>query len=243
VTYSKPSTCFWWSYFLIAVVVWTSPVGAQEPSPEVQKEMPGITKDYVRTKGYVSVYGLGTIPRDENLSVEGIQFRNTDVKGGFGAGMKAGIFPAWTKGFIGAEVEMFGHGGEVAAPISGGQFAQGDLSAIHAMVNIVARYPGQYLQPYVGAGGGGSLGFLTGVDIQIPPVQFTGDGVSGALAYQLFAGMRANLTSRFFVFGEYKYLAANYSWEAKPDIGFGPNLEVELNFRTQIIAAGVGISF
>ncbi len=87
------------------------------------------------------MYGLGTIPRDENLSVEGIKFRNTDVKGGFGSGMKAGIFPAWTKGFIGAEIEMFGHGGEVATPISGGRFAQGDLSAIHAMVNDCSAVP------------------------------------------------------------------------------------------------------
>jgi len=43
------------------------------------------------------------------------------------------------------------------------------------------------------------------------------------------------VTESVFVFGEYKYFASRYQW--------GGSLDPSLDFRTQIVAIGVGLSF
>jgi opacity protein-like surface antigen len=54
-------------------------------------------------------------------------------------------------------------------------------------------------------------------------------------AFQYFAGVRVLVTENVFMFGEYKYFASRYQW--------GGNLEPSLDFRTHIVAIGVGLAF
>ena len=56
-----------------------------------------------------------------------------------------------------------------------------------------------------------------------------------SLALQYLAGLRALVTERVFLFGEYKYFASRYHWSG--------SLEPSLNLRTHIIAVGVGLAF
>ncbi|ALA60928.1 outer membrane protein [Nitrospira moscoviensis] len=179
---------------------------------------------------------LGTIPIDENLDVGGTAVPNTNVKGSVGAGLKAGIIPKFTNGMVGVEGEVFGHGGNVTAPQ-----AQGDLAVINFMVNVIARYPGEVIQPYIGTGIGVSAGQLSDANIRAGSSQLTGKSTDGAFAYQFLGGIRAYVTKGIFLFGEYKYFAANYKWESE-GIGTG-SPATKLDFRTQIVSGGIGISF
>jgi opacity protein-like surface antigen len=186
-----------------------------------------------KTEGYVSLSILGTIPKNESLNVGGASFANTDVKGSAGAGLKAGIFPSFGGGFLGFEGDLFGFGGKVQSTQ-----ATGSLTSINAMVNLIARYPGEIIQPYIGVGGGLSAGMLRDVNIQGGPFALSGSSGSAAFGYQFLAGVRALVTKRVFLFGEYKYFSANYDWESE---GAGPH--VELDYRAQIISGGIGLSF
>jgi hypothetical protein len=193
--------------------------------------------DKPKTEFYGAFSILGTMPKDENLTVGGTTIFDTNVKGSVGAGLKAGIFPKFAGGVFGVEGEVFGHGGRVNAP---GQ-VQGDLTVINFMVNVLARYPGEIIQPYVGAGVGVSAGQLRDANIQVVGLQLTGKASDGAGAFQFFGGVRAYVTKVIFLFGEYKYFAANYKWESE-GISTG-NPSVNFDFRTQIVSGGIGISF
>jgi len=190
-----------------------------------------------KTEFYGAFSILGTIPKDENLTVGGTTIFDTNVKGSVGAGLKAGIFPKFAGGVFGVEGEVFGHGGRVNAP---GQ-VQGDLAVINFMVNVLARYPGEIIQPYVGAGVGVSASDLRDANIQVAGLQLTGRASDGAGAFQFFGGVRAYVTKVIFLFGEYKYFAANYTWESRGMTTVSPS--VNFDFRTQIVSGGIGISF
>lgn len=222
---------------LLCSVFWIDPVQAQE----------GGTTDNTsvsnkKTEVYIGIYVLGTLPQDKNLSVGGTEIQQTSVSGAVGAGGKAGVFPAFGRGYLGLEGELFGYGGKVNAPqtfTSGGLTqAQGNLTIVNAMVNLLARYPGELIQPYAGVGFGVSAASVTDATIQVGPMALTGESNDAAFAYQFFAGARAYITKKIFLFGEYKYFSANYKWEAE---GGGPT--TTLDFRTQIVSGGVGLSF
>lgn len=100
-----------------------------------------------KTEFYGALSILGTMPKDENLNVGGTTIPNTNVKGSVGVGAKARIFPEFAGGVFGVEGEFFGHGGKLSAPQ-----AQSDLTVVNFMVNVLARYPGEIIQPYVGQG-------------------------------------------------------------------------------------------
>lgn len=191
---------------------------------------------------YVGVFILGSTPKNKNLVVGGDEIPQTTVGSGMGAGIKAGLYPPLTNRIVGIEAEIFGHGGDVTAPrttVSGGtRFANANLITFNTMANLVMRYPGEILQPYIGAGWGLSSGFLTDIDIERGTDQLSGTGGTMTVAYQFLGGLRANLTKNVFLFGEYKYFAAQYEWDSE---GSGPS--TSLDFRTQFISGGVGLSF
>lgn len=206
----------------------------------------GVTASGGKTEGYGSLYIFGASPKNSNVALSSAEFPNTSLSSGIGAGIKAGIFPKFAHGFLGAEADVFGFGSEITSPrttVSGAtRFFNGNLASINTMFDLVARYPGEYLQPYVGVGGGLSLGLLTGADFQSGAFQSISDtGSTAAFAYQLFAGLRANVTKRVFLFGEYKYFAANYDWKVQAIPGIETSLS--LNFATHIFAGGLGIRF
>lgn len=190
-----------------------------------------------KTEFYGALSILGTMPTNKNFTVGGTTIFDTNIEGSAGAGLKAGIFPKFTGGIFGVEGEVFGHGGKLNAP---GQ-AQGDLTVINFMVNVLARYPGEIVQPYAGAGFGVSAGQLRDANIQVTGSQLTGKADDRAFAFQFLGGVRAYVTKKVFLFGEYKYFAANYKWESEGISTGSPS--VKLDFRTQIISGGIGISF
>ena len=199
-----------------------------------------------KTEGYVSVYGLYTSPKTSNISLGSTEFPNTSLDSGFGGGIKTGIFPKFARGFVGGELDLFGFGSKVTSPqtLIGGwpSFFNGNLTSVNFMVNVVARYPGRYLQPYAGAGAGGSFGLLTSVDFQSQGIQSISDvGATGAFAYQFIGGLRVHVTRRFYVYGEYKYFKADYKWDAQ--VIFGQDTAVSLDFTTHILSGGIGIRF
>ena len=121
---------------------------------------------------------IGLFPQDKDLTVGGNQISNTDVRGTIGAGIKFDIYPWFTKNIVGAEIEVFGLGGSVRAPRttsgSGTTQAQGSLIAITTMYNLMLRYSGETIQPYIGAGVGSSTGILYNVNIQSGNVGLSG---------------------------------------------------------------------
>ena len=104
------------------------------------------------------------------------------------------------------------------------------------MVNLVARYPGELFQPYVGIGGGHSTGYLTRVDGRSLSNPLEGDNRDNAWGYQFLEGVRVVLSSRIFGFAEYKYLVMDHKWS-------DANPTVALDFRTHYAGAGLGLSF
>ena len=191
----------------------------------------------------LSGHVLGMFPRDEGLSVGGNRISNTDVRGTIGAGIKFDIYPWFTKKIVGAEIEAFGLGGSVRAPQTtsgtGTTQAQGSLIAITTMYNLMLRYPGETIQPYIGAGVGSSTGILYNANIQSGNVGLSGTSWDLAFAYQFLGGVRAFVTKKLFLFGEYKYFVTNYSWDSE---GAG-NQRIKLDFQTHIVSGGIGWSF
>lgn len=113
---------------------------------------------------------MGVIPREKDLTVGGAGIPRIDIRGTVGVGIKFEACPAFTKKIVGGEVEVFGLRGSVrAARItsrSGATQAQGSLSAVNSMFNLLLRYPREIIQPYVGVGGGTFSGFLYNASIQ-----------------------------------------------------------------------------
>lgn len=188
---------------------------------------------------YGAIYLLGSLAKNRNLNVGGEELSPTTVRNGAGGGFKAGVFPAFTGYVLGIQAESFGLGQEVTAPASMGssgiQSAHGTLLAWTTMVSLLVQYPGKIVKPYAGIGVGWSSSYL--VDAQLTKGSTTQTGTLGdiSVAFQYLAGIRAHLTDSVFVFGEYKYFTSRYHWSG--------SLDPSLDFRTQIVAVGVGLSF
>ena len=105
---------------------------------------------------------IGLFPQDKDLSAGGNRIPNTNVRGTLGAGIKFDIYPWFTNKVLGGEIETFGFGGSVRASKTtsgiGTSQAQGSLVAISTMYNLMLRYPGVTIQPYVGIGAGSNRG-------------------------------------------------------------------------------------
>ncbi|MEP6958609.1 MAG: hypothetical protein ABI980_07745 [Nitrospirota bacterium] len=139
---------------------------------------------------------FGVLPQDKDLSVGGNRIPNTDVRGTIGAGIKLDIYPWFTKKIVGAEIEAFGLGGSIRASRTtsgtGTTQAQGNLIAIATMYNLMLRYPGETVQPYIGVGVGSSPGILYNANIQSGNVGLSGASGDLAFAYQFLGGVRAS---------------------------------------------------
>ena len=201
----------------------------------------------VKTEFYVSVFMQGSRPLNRPARLQEDPFSNTDVQGGLGGGLKVGFYPAFAGQFVGLEAELSGLDGKVNAPsaTTGGvtRSANFRLQSINAMANVLLRYPGETIQPYLGIGAGLSGGFARDLNLQHSNIGTVHENAAdGAFAYQFLGGVRANVTERMFLFTEYKYFVANYQWESELANGArGPSFT--LNYRTHIISGGVGFTF
>jgi opacity protein-like surface antigen len=188
---------------------------------------------------YGAIYLLGSLAKNRNLNVAGDELPSTTVRNGGGGGFKAGVFPSFTGYVLGIQAESFGLGHEVTAPASMGssgiQSGQGTLLAWTTMVSLIAQYPGKILKPYGGVGAGWSSSYLVDARFSKGTATQTGTLRDTSLALQYFAGLRALVTDKVFVFGEYKYFASRYQWSGR--------LESSLDLRTHIVAIGIGLAF
>ncbi|TKB80235.1 MAG: hypothetical protein E8D42_02455 [Nitrospira sp.] len=106
---------------------------------------------------------------------------------------------------------------------------------------MLARYPGQTLQPYVGAGIGFSVSRFGSATLSTGKgaTTVTGDAADAAFAYQAFVGTRAYVTARVYLFGEYKFFGSNYHYRSNATTQPLTTLE----FQTHLFAGGVGMAF
>ena len=124
-------------------------------------------------------------------------------------------------------------------------FAVAMMILMLGLVRLAQEYPTP--KPHtiliIGIGAGLSGGFARDLNFQHSTIGVVNENAAdGAFAYQLIGGVRANVTDRLFLFTEYKYFVANYQWESEFANGSrGPSFT--LNYRSHIIAGGVGIAF
>lgn len=98
--------------------------------------------------------------------------------------------------------------------------------------NFIARYPGRTFQPYVGVGVGAAIVHIG----DTPTVQSDSDV---AVAWNVLAGLRAFITPRIAVFGEYKYGGATLKF----DQAFGDLGGFSGNYRAQYVLGGLSYHF
>lgn len=180
----------------------------------------------------LGLYVIGAFPSDHGLYAQGGNPTDTRVTNGVGAGIKAAVFLKPFGNIVGLQLESFGHGSEItfSSPTSPGSLASTNLWVFNSMLNLIVRYPGETFLPYVGVGGGFSNGVLTSSNI--PGRADTDFESSWAFGYQFLAGVEANLAERWYLFSEYKYLAANFHWS-----------QLALDYRSQYVVFGVGLRF
>lgn len=180
----------------------------------------------------MSLYTLGAFPSNEGLFAQGSNPADTRITNGVGAGIKVAVFPRNLGNSIGIELESSGHGSEVtfSSPTRAGSPASTNLWVFNSMVNLILRYPGKVVMPYIGLGGGLSNGVLTHADIpgRSDP-DFEGSWTFGS---QFFGGVQGNLSENVFLFSEYKYFSATYHWK-----------QLALDFRSQYAVFGIGLRF
>jgi hypothetical protein len=188
----------------------------------------------------VSLYGFGLAPATSDLQVDGVAVTDARISRAYGAGLKGDWFPAVSGGIVGLEAEVFGHGGTVSAP-AGTTSANGDLKNLNVLVNVLARYPGQTLQPYVGVGVGVSWSRFSDAALSVANGATTISGIATdtAFAYQFLAGTRAYVNDRLYFFGEYKFFGATYNYKSAA----ATHPLTTLEFQTHLFAGGIGMAF
>jgi opacity protein-like surface antigen len=219
---------------------------SKSASASVAKTNEGTAREE-KSEIYLGLFMMGNNPSNRSLKFEDDPYTNTNVGGGLGGGFKIGVFPAFTGRIVGLEAELAGFTGNVDAPqaTSGGvtRSAHFRLNLINAMTNLLFRYPGKIVQPYLGMGVGISGGFARSLNVQNSSVgTITENAGDGAFAYQFIGGARVNVNQNWFLFSEYKYFVANYKWESEV-AGGAPGPSFSLPFRTHIVAGGVGFRF
>jgi len=208
-----------WRPFLACIVVF-SPFSAHAVLEAREKE-----------DVYLGIYALGSLPVNTNVILAGMEGTGTAVGKGGGAGIQVAIFPAFTNRMVGVELEYFAHGATLSFPLASGPgTGTSDLVILNSMINLLFRYPGRVIQPYIGIGAGTSQAIVVGSNI---PGRTNKDfETSLTLGYQFIGGLQGNLSERTFLFSEYKHLAADYHWS-----------KLSLDFRSHYVIVGIGLRF
>jgi opacity protein-like surface antigen len=193
---------------------------------------PGLVVAAETADANIGLYTLGSFPSNQGLYAQGANPSDTRITNGVGAGIKVVVFPHYLGNMIGIGLESFGHGNEItfSSSMSAGSTASTNLWVFNSMANLILRYPGKTLVPYIGVGGGLSDGMLT--DPNIPGRSDRDFEGSWTFGYQFLGGVEGNLTEKVFLFSEYKYFSANYHWK-----------ELALDFRSQYVLFGIGLRF
>ncbi|MCA9470324.1 MAG: hypothetical protein KC643_33425 [Nitrospira sp.] len=183
---------------------------------------------------YLAGYGMFSQPSNHGVSFNEAGITDDRINGDAGLGFKIGLFPTFLNGYLGMELESFGHDNSLTFSVLENGIVKGKgesgLITYASFVNLLLRYPGPYIRPYVGVGGGLSKGFLH--DTDVPGRKDKSVEVGSALGYQIFGGLQLLIAKKVFLFGEYKYGSANYHWN-----------KLSLNFRSEYFLFGIGYVF
>ncbi|OQW64445.1 MAG: hypothetical protein BVN28_03315 [Nitrospira sp. ST-bin4] len=248
-TFLTSSDSRWWLIILNMPILIMCPI-AEIDEAEAEEAARPLPKEW-----YVSGFLTHHYPIGSLLKVDGDKIPDTRFDGAMGGGLKIGAFPSYTSVF-GAEVELSGYGGSITAPqtVVGNRVrsAQLDTTVFNFMVNVLARYPGDFMQPYAGVG----LGFsILGMDghTQSSAGMYEPDSVSG-LAVQGIIGVRLIVTDHLFGFAEYKpaLFSGKEGDRCTTCSRYGgcrriPNCTTpplhNLNFQSHCVAVGIGFRF
>lgn len=189
----------WWFIVLNLPILIVCPI-AELDAAETEEAAEPLPKEW-----YVSGFLTRSYPISGTLKFDGDKIPDTTFDHATGGGLKIGVFPSY-KSIFGAEVEASGHGGSITAPqaVAGntGRSAQLDMTAFNFMVNALARYPGDIIQPYVGAGLGLSILGMDGHTQSSSGIRKP-DSLLG-VTLQGIVGVRLLVTNHLFGFAEYK---------------------------------------
>lgn len=181
----------------------------------------------------LGLYALGSWPRDEKVFNQETTVR-ASVQQGFGAGLKVGLFPAALHRAVGLEIDSNVHNGSLSFPnIADGMrkaVGHSDLLVFKTTLNVVLRYPGESVRPYIGAG----LGWATGVLLN-PNIAGRDDhdfDDTRGFGHQFLGGTQLLISSKVLLFAEYRYFSANFHWRS-----------VAVDFRDHNALVGVGLRF
>jgi len=169
-----------------------------------------------RAEWYIAGQGGFQFPQDlANVrgtgSFSGVTSNDLDLNRQAAFGVKAGRFFDGSLRWVGLEFD-FSHsdaniaeqGVTASVPILGvtqqnGRTPGVGLSVNHMTVNVIARYPGAQVQPYIGVGGGLGLSRLRTApqdETEVYPV------------FNVFIGMKVFVTKHVALFTEYKHARA-----------------------------------
>jgi opacity protein-like surface antigen len=181
----------------------------------------------------LSGYALGSWPHELEIFNQETTVP-VSIRDGFGAGLKVGLFPSALRRMVGLELDSNMHGGALSFPnIANGRnngTGRSDLLMINTTFNLILRYPGETIRPYLGMGIGWSHGTLLN-----PNIAGRDDkdfDSARAFAHQFLGGTQVLLNPKIFLFGEYRYFSSNYHWEG-----------LAIDFRTHYGLVGVGLRF
>lgn len=198
---------------------------------------------------YLSVFLTRAQPTGGRYSYLEDNIPSLTVDGGTGGGAKVGGFFRPFNYAFGFELEAFGHGGKLSAPqtMNGGvtRFVNQDFTMVNLMANVLARYRGDLIQPYVGGGVGFAAVFTDGQAQSKGGLQSGAHGLTGVAA-QAIAGARLVVTQHVFVFAEYKYLVSYTDSDPCGDAEKQNNtcqVLNELSYQSHYAAIGIGFSF
>ena len=192
---------------------------------------------------YLGAFGGHTFPNDysdQKTTLGGVTSYPADSPNGssYVVGGKVGYFFERAR-WLGLETEAFYTKADIGKP--GGPVAPGDVRVITVAENVMVRYPGNRIQPYVGVG----LGVLF-VDVRqdFPghPAS-AGDASDVALGLNALGGLRVFLTDSIGLFAEYKYQYSPQNFEIKNFLGTGDTLENEGVYSTNMVVGGLAYHF
>jgi opacity protein-like surface antigen len=193
---------------------------------------------------YVAGFATRSSPTSSNIFLNGDKIPQTHFDASTGGGAKLGAFIRPFNFAFGGEFEIFGNGGKITSPITtqGGitRFTNQNLNMTNLMFNFIARYPGDFIQPYIGMGVGLSLVSLDGITKASTGTR-TRTEDTGGVAWQAIAGIRLNVTRHIFGFTEYKHFSSTSGSDECSDPSDCP--VHQLDYQSHYVSVGVGVRF